>query len=98
MGKGGRIVSLWEKWERDKRRAQGLEVKSDVQIQSSYRKLNLRRQIAIVAAVLLGCLAIAFVSILVEASMGRKWSDTLVVRLLIQRQLQREEIAKRQNP
>lgn len=98
MGKGGRILSLWEKWERDKQRAQGLEVKSDVQIQSSYRKPNLRRQIAIVAAVLLGCLAIAFVSILVEASMGRKWSDTLVVRLLIQRQLQREEIAKRQNP
>ena len=91
-------MSLWEKWERDKRRAQGLEVKSDVQIQSSYRKPNLRRQIAIVAAVLLGCLAIAFVSILVEASMGRKWSDTLVVRLLIQRQLQREEIARRQNP
>ena len=92
-------MSLWEKWENEKRKAQGLEVKRDVEIRDSYKKPDLKRQLAIVGAVILGCLAIAVASVIFESSyMGRRWSDTFLIRLITQRYQQREEIYRQQNP
>lgn len=90
-------MSLWDKWENDKRRAQGLPAKHDVEYHDSHLKHNFKRDILIllVALVVLG--AIAAGSIVVESAVtGKKWSDTAVIQLLASRGKQRAKIMKEQ--
>ena len=61
-------MSLWEKWENEKRKKQGLEVKRtklDVEIHDTRVRPNLQRQVMIVVLTLFACLSLVAVAMLV---------------------------------
>jgi len=95
-------MSLWEKWEREKLRKEGIHVQdpNDVEIHESYTKPNIQKQIAIVLLACVGCLILALSMMLTEMKLtGRDWSSTYIVRLFVTMQQARERISlQNQNP
>ncbi len=92
-------MSLWEKWEREKLEKQGAPVRhhSDVEIHPMHEKANTRKQIGIIIGAFFACLAVVYVALTLEAVFnGRRWSDTYIVRLFAERELQRQEISSNQ--
>ncbi|MDR2175627.1 MAG: hypothetical protein LBO82_06785 [Synergistaceae bacterium] len=90
------IVSLWEKWEREKQEEQGIkqEHPRDVEIYETHPKTNIRRQLYVVVGVVFVCLLLVHVAIVFEALYsGRRWSDTYIVRLFAAREADREAIS-----
>lgn len=88
-------MSLWEKWEKEEKRKRGIRVDPDIKVHDEYKKPNLQKQLAIVAAVILGCLLFLFAFVVVESAYtGRRWSDSAVIRLLMNRQRQREAMSR----
>ncbi|GHS94315.1 hypothetical protein AGMMS50276_06670 [Synergistales bacterium] len=89
-------MSLWEKWERDKLRAQGIEVEEpkDVIINDAPVKKNLRAQLLILALVAVCLFSIYNFMISDAAYRLRKWSGTYIEQLFDERQDARERQAK----
>lgn len=93
-------MSLWDKWEREKLRKKGFRVQEpkDVEIHESYTKPDIRKQVSIVLATLIGCLLLVLMVMLAETLYtGKSWSDTYIVRLFATMQRTRERLAT-QNP
>lgn len=89
-------MSLWEKWEREKLRRQGLDIRDPdkVDIQPEYKKPDIQNQIVIVLTTLVLCVLLIFVATFVETVYtGRKWSETFIVRLFVEKEQQRERKA-----
>ena len=89
-------MSLWEKWEREKLEKQGIEAgnKHDVIIRKMHIKSQLGRQIWIVIGAFFACLLVVYVALTLEAVFnGRRWSDTYIVRLFVERAEQRSSIS-----
>jgi hypothetical protein len=94
-----RVMSLWEKWEKEKLKEQGIEVSPDrdFEIQPVHPKANLREQAWIVAGATLVCFALVYGALVLEALYnGRRWSETYLVRLFAEREEEREEFAASQ--
>ena len=93
-------MSLWEKWEREKLKEMGMEAErrgGDVKIYDTRTKPNVLRQVWIVMITVAACLALVYAAMVVEAlATGRRWSDTYVVRLLVERNAQRMRMAEGQ--
>ena len=88
-------MSLWDKWEKEKKRKLGIEVEdsSDVEIHNSYVKPNIKRQFVIIAATIAICFGLVFAAMVFEAMYsGRRWSETYVVRLLVETHQRRENM------
>lgn len=86
-------MSLWEKWEREKLEKQGIKVEhhSDVEIHETHPKANIRKQIWIVTGTVFACLLLVYVALTLEALYsGRRWSDTYIVRLFAEKEIQRQ--------
>lgn len=84
-------MSLWDKWEKEKRRKMGLPVEKDVVIRDSHVKPKLQNQLMIVAAVIAGCLGLIMLSVFIESAYtGKRWSETFIVRLFAEKNAQRE--------
>lgn len=84
-------MSLWEKWEREKLKKQGIKVKShDVEIHDQDIKPNIKKQLYVVTTVLILCLLVVYLGI----SLGRlysqyEWSDSFIVRLFVEKAKER---------
>jgi hypothetical protein len=90
-------MSLWEKWEKEKLKKEGIEVDRDLDIQPIHPKANVRTQMWIVAGTTLVCLATVYAAMVMEALYsGRRWSETYIVRLFAERAEQREEYTPEQ--
>ena len=88
-------MSLWDKWEREKLEKQGLHYNSpeDVEIHPTHTKPNIRKQLWIVLGALVACVAVVFAALALESLFtGRRWADTYIVRLFVERQQQRENL------
>jgi hypothetical protein len=96
---GVNSMSLWEKWEREKLEKQGVKVEhhSDVKIVKIHEtppKSYFRKQMYVVAGVLVTCLVLVHMAIVFEALYsGRRWSETYIVRLFVAKQEQREAMS-----
>lgn len=89
-------MSLWDKWEQEKRRKEGLEPEAVVEVRDTYHKPNVPKQILIVVAAVVFFILLLLTSVIIESAYtGRRWSDSAVIRLLIDRQHQREEMSRK---
>jgi hypothetical protein len=89
-------MSLWEKWEREKLEKQGIKVERprDVEIHETHPKSDIRKQLYIVGAVVIGSLLLVHAAIVFETLYtGRRWSETYIVRLFATREEQREALS-----
>jgi hypothetical protein len=94
--RGGELMSLWEKWEREKLEKQGIKLEPvrDVEIHATHPKNNIRRQLYVVIGVVFICILLVHMSIAFEVFYsGRRWSDTYIVRLFAAKEEQREAIS-----
>ncbi|MDR1378315.1 MAG: hypothetical protein LBJ36_04615 [Synergistaceae bacterium] len=85
-------MSLWEKWEREKLEAQGIKVERPhhVKIYETRSKVNWYKQTFYVFAAFFGCLLAVYAALTFEAVYsGRRWSDTYIVHLFSNREIQR---------
>ena len=75
-------MSLWEKWEREKLEKQGIKVerKSDVKIQDTRVKQDVRKQSLIVGLVIMACISMVFLGWTLHERFGNQWSDFPVIR------------------
>jgi len=80
-------MSLWEKWEKEKLKQQGVKVEhsSGVKIQDMHPKPNLRKQSAIVLWALLACLLAVYFALILNAMYGGYWNETYIVRYIMER-------------
>lgn len=89
-------MSLWDKWEREKLEKQGIRAErhSDVEIRPTREKKDFRKQVWVVVGAFFGCLVVVYLALTLEAVFnGRRWSDTYIVRLLAEREAQRQAIS-----
>ena len=98
MIQGGKKMSLWEKWEKEKLEQQGIKVerKSDVEIHDTHPKTDFQKQAWIVAGALLACFLVVYLALVLNAIYGGNWSDSLIVRMFIAKQEQRQSISSNQ--
>ena len=93
-------MSLWDKWEKEKLKEQGIRVgrrDDDVKIYDTRPKADIRSQVWIVLGAAAACLALVYAVMVMEAlSSGRRWSDTYIVRLFAERNAQRVSISNSQ--
>ena len=89
-------MSLWEKWERDKLRAQGVKVEEpkDVIIDDAPIKKNVRVQLLILAFALVCLYGLYNLMISDTAYRVRKWSGTYLQQLFGEREDARERQEK----
>jgi hypothetical protein len=88
-------MSLWEKWEREELKKQGIKVEEprNVTVRPMRIKTDYRKQAWIVAGAFFACLAVVAVSLALGNLLGWKWSDTYIARLFVNKQLHREAIS-----
>ena len=88
-------MSLWEKWERESLKRQGVdtEYKSEVDIQDTNPKPSVRQQALTVGGVILGCLLVVYFALIMNAIFGGYWSDTFIVRFFTEKESQRIELS-----
>jgi type II secretory pathway component PulM len=87
-------MSLWEKWEREKLEAQGVKIKrpKDVIVRDAPVKKSPREQAMIIGIWVVFCLVVVYAALTTEAVYsGRRWSETYIVRLFVERAAAREE-------
>ena len=89
-------MSLWEKWEREKLEKMGIKVerKSDVKIHNTRQRHNLLQEAWFVLGALVICFSLAFAAVVFFS--GSRWSDTYIVRLLVERNDLRSRQAERE--
>ncbi|MDR1875287.1 MAG: hypothetical protein LBQ90_09805 [Synergistaceae bacterium] len=85
-------MSLWEKWEREKLRKQGIQVEEprDVDIRPTRVRNNYRQQAWIIAGVVFICVVAVIVTLTLGNLLGWRWSDTYIVRFFATKAVQRE--------
>ena len=84
-------MSLWDKWEREKLESQGIKVerKSDVEIQDTRPKADVRKQTLTVCAVVLGCFVVVYLALLLNNMYSGRWSDLYIIRVISEKTMQR---------
>ena len=94
-------MSLWDKWEKEKLKRQGIIVErtsDDVEIHDTHPKVDLRKHAWITALALLICLAVVYFAIFLNSIFGSYWSDTFIVRYFVERaKLRAEQSLEREN-
>jgi hypothetical protein len=87
-------MSLWEKWEREKLKEQGIDVPydGDVEIHEMREKPNWKKQLLILFAAVVGCFLVTFAAITFLRG-ANWWSDTYFARLLRDRNAQRQSMS-----
>jgi hypothetical protein len=91
-------MSLWEKWEREKLEKQGIKVERprDVEIHEMRSKSDIRKQTLIVLGTIAACLVMVYFAMILEALYnGRRWSETYIVRFLVEKEIQRQSMPNR---
>jgi hypothetical protein len=85
-------MSLWDKWEKEKLEKQGIKVEyeSDVKIQDTREKPNLRKQTLIVGGAFAGCVIAVYILLGVTGMLGNYWSDTYFVRMISENHILRQ--------
>ncbi|MDR1977744.1 MAG: hypothetical protein LBQ42_03315 [Synergistaceae bacterium] len=89
-------MSLWEKWEREKLEKQGIKVErhSDVEIYEMRSKVDIRKQVWIVLGTIVACCVAVYAALVLEALYnGRRWSETYIVYLFAEKEMQRQSIS-----
>ena len=93
-------MSLWEKWEKEKLKNQGIKVERkdyDVKIYDIHPKVDIRKQVWIVLGTVAVCFMLVYIALILQAvTSGRHWSDTYIVRLFVERGQQREAVSQSQ--
>ena len=91
-------MSLWEKWEREKLEKMGIKVerKDIIRIPEMRHKQNRFNQMCAILGALVICLSLALAAVTIFS--GSRWSDTYIVRLIIERNELRHRQSERQDP
>ena len=91
-------MSLWEKWEREKLEKMGIKVerKSDVQIRDTRHKHDVLKQTWVVLGALAICLCLSFAAVFIFTD--NRWTNTYIVRLIVERNEVRHRNAEREVP
>ena len=91
-------MSLWEKWEKEKLKKQGIEVEreSNVEIRDTRPKPNLRRQFLILSGAILACLLAVYAAMLLDDRFGGFWADTYIISFIAETERWRQSLPGRQ--